>query len=129
VLPDSFSYSAGNGRGGGSLIELNGRTLSVSRRRVPTRQPYQEVSLTPSKSKWAALRKAFDEVDAWSWEPEYIQSGLRDGSSRSLAVTYPDGRRLEVRVYAYGAAQPPGWAKIEKLLDALEQPWWHKFSR
>ena len=71
---------------------------------------------TPSTKEWEEFWQTVDTLKVWSWEKEYINSDIIDGTEWELRIKR-EGRRRR-RIYGLNAyPQPEG--TFESFLDAI----------
>lgn len=105
--PDEFYASIGGYMGPSYRVELDDGVLVYTR----MDSGYEEaevVELQPSDEEWSAFLKALDEIGVWSWEEQYRDSEVCDGTHWSFRIEV-DGRRLETS----GSNDYPGLSIIE----------------
>ena len=59
--------------------------------RIPTgdTEPCSHVELPACKANWVALLQVLDEIDVWSWKPEYKpRDAIDDGGGWSLRIVW-----------------------------------------
>ena len=71
---------------------------------------------TPSKKDWEEFWLTVDALKVWSWEKEYVNSGICDGTVWKLKIKRKGRRRRNIfGLNAY--PQPDG--TFESFLDAI----------
>jgi hypothetical protein len=101
ALPERLQGSIGGHFGASFSVELDG-VESITYRRTKRREkdPWEIGSseewetkseqIRPTPAPWAAFRTALDRLNVWSWQADYPNPGVCDGTSWSVEITYPD---------------------------------------
>jgi hypothetical protein len=53
-------------------------------------QPLEVLEISPSPGEWEAFRQQIDQLDVWSWESDYEDPGVVDGTNWTVDLKYPD---------------------------------------
>jgi hypothetical protein len=81
-------------------------------------EPAEEVQIRPSAERWAAFAGAVDRIGVWSWERQYADDSVMDGTGWSIRLA-DSIRRVES---AGNNAAPAGFtdlcAAISRLVGA-----------
>jgi hypothetical protein len=76
----------------------------------------EQETLEISEERWARFREALDGARVWTWDQEYIDPNVLDGTTWRLEVVYPD-RALN----SHGSKATPKGKQFRKFLSAVEE--------
>ena len=96
------------------IYEIDGQTLSINIREK-SQIKYKDISIIISEEKtFEYLRNLFCIID--SWNKEYIDTRMIDGSSWNLYIIYSNGNKKE---YSGKASYPNNFEAFERLNQKL----------
>ena len=96
------------------IYEIDGQTLSINIREK-SQIKYKDISIIISEEKtFEYLRNLFCIID--SWNKEYINTKMIDGSSWSLSIIYSNGNKKE---YSGKSSYPNNFEAFERLNQKL----------
>ncbi len=107
AIPSKLVASIGGFLGASSRVELaeDGTLTYVHNSRSFTTAPGTEpVHIRVPPERWLAFRRHLDSAKVWSWDRQYRNNNVVDGTLWHLEVIYPDRKIVSEGANAY----PPG---------------------
>jgi hypothetical protein len=123
TIPQELSFFVGGYSGPNYNIELEGRALKYSlQENGMSRSLLDEgdaadnrQTVTPADGAWQQFAQALDALRVWSWDAEYNDPGILDGTQWSLKIRW-DGKSIST----HGSnAYPQQFDDLKKALSAL----------
>jgi hypothetical protein len=96
ALPERLSISIGGHFGPSFSVRLEAGVLTYAHSKPVQQFPPEWGSRTeniqPSSEQWRVFRATLDRLNVWSWQADYLDPGICDGTNWSAEIVYPDNR-------------------------------------
>jgi|GEM_PF-1097674 len=76
----------------------------------------EQETLKISDERWARFRESLDDARVWTWDQEYIDPNVLDGTTWRLEVVYADRS-----INSHGSNATPKGRQFRKFLSAVEE--------